>query len=324
MNPTEKQEMQMEVTEQIDKSAIAELPPDVENPQVEDSEENLKEEPQGFSGDNDADPEREAIRDARREERRLKKNIHREKAKESNHLISALRKQNEMLAERLARVEQKTTGAEFARIDKQLDDVMTQVEYSKMKMKEAADRSDGSSLAEATDLYYESRRKLESLQVLKENASRQVSQQKNQLSVPNPSVQKHAADWLEENPWYDPAGQDEASEIAQIIDKRLTKDGWDPSTQDYWEELDDRLQKYLPQNAKASYNVSNNPRKPKSFMTSSGREAQVTSKPNQFVLSAERVSALKEAGVWDNADLRAKMVRKYAEYDRQSKQKGAK
>jgi len=322
MNATEKQEIQLEVEEQADKSALVELPPDFENPQSEEPSEELEDDSRGEVEIERSPEDREKIREARREERKLKKELHREKARESNHLISALRKQNEALAERLAKVEQKTTGAEFARIDKQIDDVATQVEYAKMKMREAADRSDGATLAEAQEMWYESKRRLESLQVMKDSATKQANQPKNQIKVPDAEVQKLAASWLEGNSWYDPAGQDEASEIAQIIDKRLTAEGWDPSNPDYWDELDDRLQKYLPQTAKTSYNVQNNQRKPRSVMTSSGRETQVTTKANQFVLSADRVAALKESGDWEDPTRRAKMIRNYAEFDRNQKQRG--
>ena len=40
---------------------------------------------------------------------------------------------------------------------------------------------------------------------------------------------------------------------------------------------------------------------------------------NQFVLSPDRVRAIKEAGRWDNITERNKMIRKYAEYDRMNR-----
>ena len=115
MNPTDKAEMQVE--ELKEGGAIAILPEGEENPQLEDDE---NDEVSSQNDDNSEvsyrnDEDREAIRAARREERKLKKQIHREKARESNHLIDALKKQNTALAERIARIEHKTSGAELAR-----------------------------------------------------------------------------------------------------------------------------------------------------------------------------------------------------------------
>ena len=54
-------------------------------------------------------------------------------------------------------------------------------------------------------------------------------------------------------------------------------------------------------------------------MTSSGRETVGSVRGNEFRLSPDRVAAMKEAGLWDNADLRKKAIQKYAEWDRQNK-----
>ena len=40
---------------------------------------------------------------------------------------------------------------------------------------------------------------------------------------------------------------------------------------------------------------------------------------NTFTLSRERVQALKDAGMWDNPDKRAKAIRNYAEFDRKNR-----
>jgi hypothetical protein len=128
---------------------------------------------------------------------------------------------------------------------------------------------------------------------------------------------------MEENPWYDPSGKNEESQIAQVIDKRLTNEGFDPTSQDYWDELTDRLQKYIPTAQKQVYNdTSTRNARPKSVMTSSGRETTATTKSNEFRLSPARVSAMKEAGLWDNAELRQNAIRKYAEWDRSNKTRG--
>lgn len=334
MNQTQKMELQ--VSEEQDGSAVVQLPDNETSPQADDldarsqnddDDDDAQDESSSTQNDTqsaDNDPEREAIRAARREERRLKKQLHKEKARESNHLISALKKQNSELAERIAQLEKRTSGAELARVDKAIDDAGVQVEFAKMKMKEAVSQQDGDALVQAQELLYESQRKLESLNTLKENATRQMSQQhKPNIQLPDPMVQKMAADWMRRNSWYDPQGKDLDSEIAQKIDRKLTEEGYDPTSEDYWEELDDRLQKYLPHRSSAGYNDRNrNQRPPRSVVTSSGRESMGSTKPNEFRLTPDRVAAIKEAGMWDNIEQRNKMIRKFADWDRQNKTRG--
>ena len=320
MNPTEKMEMQ--VAEEQDGSAVAQLPEeDLPVEELSDGGE-VERKLNNDSEDDDKDPDREAIRAARREERRLKKGIHREKAKESNHLINALKKQNQQMAEQLARLETRTSGAELARVDKAIDDTAVQVEYAKMKMREAVTQQDGDAVVRAQELMYESQRKLESLKSIKDQATRQMSQpQKQAVTVPDVRVQKNAADWMERNPWYDPQGKDLDSEIAQRLDKQLTGEGYDPSSEDYWDELDDRVSKYLPHRIESTANKKKEKQKVKSIQTSSGRESSSSGggSNNGFRISPERVAVMKEAGVWDNPEARAKAIKNYVKWDRENK-----
>jgi hypothetical protein len=326
MNPTQKMEMQ--VDEELDGSAVVQLADEDKSLLPEFNEEDSQGKPESEyraddnDGDEDVANERESLREARREERRLKKQIHREKVKESTHLITALKKRNDELAERLAIIEKKTSGAELARVDKAIEDAGVQVEYAKMKMQEAVNSADGVALTRAQEMWFEAKRKMESLESVKSQATKQLSQPRQNISVPDPMVQKLASDWMERNTWYDPHGRNEESEFAMIIDKKLTAEGYDPSSQDYWDELDDRLEKFIPQKANRGYNDSNRKERPRSVVTSSGRESTASTRGNEFRLSPDRVAAMKEAGMWDNPELKQKAIRKYAEWDRTNKQRG--
>ena len=58
------------------------------------------------------------------------------------------------------------------------------------------------------------------------------------------------------------------------------------------------------------------------MVTSSGRDSIATTKSNEFRVSPQRVTAMKEAGVWDNHELRQKAIANYAKWDRENKQRG--
>lgn len=325
----------LDVKEELDGSAVVSLPEDLasapeekpedkapKNAESNDDDDEDDDDEDGIrstssDSDGDTEDERESIRAARREERKLKKQIHREKARESNHLINTLRKQNQDMAERLAVLEKRTSGAEHARLQKAIEDANVRMIYAKNKIAEATNMGDGAALAEAQDSWYEARKSIEELQSIRKKMSQASSAPKQNAKAPDPMLQRHAAEWMSRNRWYDVQGRDPDSRVALTIDNALAEEGWDATAPDYWEELDNRLQKYLPHR----YTQTNDEKpslrnRPRNVITSSGKESVATSKANQFVLSPDRVRAIKEAGKWDNQEERNKMIRKYAEYDR--------
>jgi hypothetical protein len=311
MTPNEKLELQ--VAEEEDGSATVMLPEGEENPQDDDVNESSSE-------NNETDEEREQIRAARREERRLKKQIHREKTRESSSLINTLRKQNEALAERLALVERKTSGAELARVDKAIEDAGVEVEYAKMKLTEAVNQSDGSAAIQAQEMLYDAKRRQEALANVKKQATQQTN--RSAPNAPDPRVTKYASEWMEDNPWYDPNGKNVESKIALAIDNALTEEGYDPSSMEYWEELQERVDKHIPNTQNRVYNDSNRRTRPRSVVTSSGRESHGSARPNEYILSPEKVTAMKEAGKWDNLQERKKMIDYYRKHEQQNKVRG--
>ena len=324
MNSTEKLDLQ--VSESNDGSAmVSVVEPGFPNLPSDDRDSNNQESSEvsgnfdnGADNIPDIDPEREAIRVARREERQLKKQIHKAKASESNHLITALKRQNEQMADRLAVLEKRTAGSDLARIDKAIEDGHLKLQYAKLKIKEATEMANGAALADAQEQWYESRRQVEALEALKKKVVSEP-QHKNVPQAPDPMLKRHAGDWMARNDWFDPEGGDTDSQVATKIDESLVKEGWDPKSSEYWEELDNRLSKYLPHRYNTEQDDRSSNRRPRSVVTSSGRESRATTKSNEFYLSPDRVRAIKDAGRWDNLTERNKMIRRYAEYDRMNR-----
>jgi len=267
-------------------------------------------------GDGDeTEEERERIREARREERRLKKALQKERDASAKHKISALERRNEELAKRLAAVENTAASYQFAQIDKALEDEGTRVEYAKMKMMEAARNGDAAAQVEYLEHLTDSKQKLQQLQHYKKQQLEAAKAPKQ--NVPNVAaaeVQRNASTWLKKNSWYDPQARDTDSRIAKVIDSELAADGWDPADPEYWDELDSRLSTRLPHRYAAKGGAKRaNP-------TASSRTAAAQgTKPGQITLSRERVSAIKDAGAWDDVNKRNKMIRAYAAYDRANK-----
>jgi hypothetical protein len=267
--------------------------------------------------DDDHEDDTEAIRQAKRDRRRAKKQFQRQQQKEKDLKFNQLLRQNQDLLQRLQSVEQRTHGAELGRIDKAIEDQEVRINYAKMKIAEATKNQDGDAMTEAQDLLYEARRAHEALNNLKKQAA--ASSPRAASAGPDKGMQRLAAAWMERRPWYDPNEGDEDSAIALAVDRRMAKEGWDPKTPEYWEELDSRLQKRLPHHYTEDEDGNSHRRtegarqsRPRSVVTGSGRESSSSSgKKNRFILSAEHVKAIKDAGMWDDTQSRERMIRRY-------------
>jgi hypothetical protein len=326
-------EKDVPIKEQEDGSFLAR----VEAPEGFDDEEELKEGGKVEASDEDSDEEdhqddqdndqqddedeeeRAKIREARREERRLKKELVKQREVSSKHKISALEKRNEELARRLAAVENTAASYQFAQIDKALEDEATRVEYAKMKMLHAAQANNPAEQMEYLEQLTEAKQRLQQVQAYKKQQLEQAKAPKQ--NVPNEmtaEVQRNAERWLKKNSWFDTQARDTDSRIAKVIDQELAADGWDPSDSEYWDELDNRLQSRLPHRYTAR-GTSNNKRSAAGPTASSRVANSSNAKPNTITLSRERVSAIKDAGAWDDVAKRNKMIRAYADYDRNNK-----
>jgi hypothetical protein len=304
----EKEEV-LHIEEDKDGTATVELPEGILPP--EDAGESRQAQSDD-SGDEDHPDDSEAVRAARRARRRSKKDLIRKTNEEKDVRLQAIQRENEDLRNRLSRVEQKTQAYDVGRIDKAIEDQQVRMEYARMKLSEATGSGDGENAVKAQELLYEAREQLGQLNRLKKEAGRPAP-----AAAPSidPGVQRHASTWIERNSWYKPDLSDTDSKIAKQIDEALVKEGWNPGTGDYWDELDNRLQKYLPHHYNgASDKRDTDRRTPRNTVGSSGREASAAygGTNRTFTLTAEQVRAMKDAGMWDNPEKRAKMVKRYA------------
>jgi hypothetical protein len=298
----------LDVVEEKDGSATVDLP---DNLAIRDDDDDADSGKQATADADDVDhpDDTEAVRDARRNRRRAKKEYIKRTNEEKDQRLTLLQRQNQELMERLSVVERKTHGADLARFDKAIEDEQLRLRYASAKLREATDNADGAALAEAQELWYETKRKLEAMQ----NFKARSAERQNEGGAVNPRLQRLANNWMERNDWYDPSGADEDSQIAKVIDNRLVQEGFNPETEEYWQELDKRLQKRLPNRYTLSSDEPTRRSPPRSVVTGSGRESSIRGGGNTFVLEPEQVRAMKDAGMWDNLEKRNRMIKRYAQ-----------
>lgn len=308
------------IVESQDGSATVDLPENMLDLAGEDAVQSQNE--GGKVEDNDADhpDDDDDLRAAKRNRRRAKKDLIRKTNQEKDVRLQQLQRENEEFKRRLSQLERNTKAEQVTRIEKGIEDAQVRLEYAKMKLAEATQNNDGQAMVEAQTLWQAAQDEVRNLSSLKDRADQELRREPQQANMPNPKVQRLAADWMRRNPWYDPAVHDSDSRVAKKIDELMSAQGLDPSTQEYWDEFDSRLQKELPHR----YNESDDDdirevRRPRNVVGSSGREASAAYggvNRNQFVLSPERVKAMKEVGAWDNPDRKARMIKQFIAYDR--------
>ena len=306
------------VKEESDGSAVIDLPADLameEEPQQAEpteDEDNAAAEAEMADG-GDVDPEQEAMRAARRAKRKARKEYHKQVSAEKDVRLQNLQRQNQELMERLANLERKQTGSELARIDRAIEEQKQRIAFAKSKMNEAARQGDGELITAAEEMLYEARKQAEALEQFKRRSTQEAQQP--QAHVPDPIVAELAVSWAQAHSnWYNPQNPNRDTQIALQVDHALGQEGWDPSTDDYWDELDRRLSKLIPHRYTDNTNERPQKSRPRSVVTGGGRESvsSVGGSKNTFTLSPEQVRAMKEAGMWDNPEKRARMIKRYA------------
>jgi hypothetical protein len=307
------------VLEEQDGSATVDLPETM----LDGVEEDQKAEG-GRVSDEDTDhpDDDDELRAAKRNRRRAKKDLIRKTNQEKDVRLTQLQRENEQFKQRLSQLERNTKSEHLVRIDKHMEDAQVRLEYAKMKLSEATQNGDGQAMVEAQTMWQAAQEEARNLNILRQRADQELQQPQHQVNVPDPEVQRLAAQWMRKNNWYNPEASDTDSRIAKKIDEVMSTQGWNPTDPDYWDELDSRLQKELPHR----YNGSNDDdsrsvRRPRNVVGSAGREASAAyggSNRSQFVLSPDRVKAMKEVGAWDNPERKARMVKQFIEFDRQN------
>ena len=272
--------------------------------------------------DDPDEKEREAIRERRRVEKLERKQRRDEAIKRDKLELDFLRKQNDQLERRLAGVEQRTHQADLSQIDAAIAEAVNQAEMAERVIAKAVEAGNGEDVTKAMRYRDEAMQRAQQLQFQKQ----QTAQQRPATPALDDRTMRYAQDFISENPWYDAQGRDEDSAIVIAIDQALAKDGYNPSSEEYWDELRKRAARRLPERFGKAGKQSSRDTEPREERTprggpavGSGREHAPASTRKEIYISPERKQALIEAGVWDDPVLRMKYVKRYAEYDRMNK-----
>lgn len=291
-----------------------------------------KEEPQGSDPQDDApikseddehhddeqaaEGESEEDAEERRERNRQRRAENKQRRKDYvDSLKREIAARDEILQDqqsRLDALERRTQSADTAMVETELKKALDAYNFFKSQHADAVTNANGQLAAESNEKMIAAMQRAQQLDSIRRAAQR--PQQPRQQPL-DPRLKMQAETWLERNNWYDPSGSDADSQIALTVDRQMHQSGWDPTTPQYWEELDSRLKRYLPHRYNSGYNKSQGNRA-KAPVAGSGRE---TANPSSggYRLSADRVQALKDAGMWDDPKQRADAIKRFQKFDKE-------
>jgi hypothetical protein len=306
----------------------------VDNPEVEgeepsqqaaqesddsDSDDDYQEDARLSEEDSEDDEEKGSKRQLTPEEKRAqrqnRKFRRRAAIEHKERELAFLRAENEEFKRRLLSVEKQTTQFSLSAVDQKLNEALNEAQLAERIMAKAIEQGQGEDVTKALQIRDNALERARQLKSVKEEAEKPRQPAKPQK---DPRVAAYAQEWVKSNDWYDPSGKDEDSAIVKVIDQRLAAEGFNPATEDYWVELDNRVAKRLPHR----YGEDTPMEKAKPAMKRGGppvggkREYAAPSTRKEVYISPERKQALVDAGVWDNPELRQRYIKRYAEYDR--------
>jgi hypothetical protein len=271
----------------------------------------------------DADEDDESLIDEatreKRERRRLERHSKRQHAREKEERMrQRIEQQDRMLreqTERLAALERKDVSHDLSQLDQRIIQAANRSRQAEQALQKAIATGDGELHTQAMKVWYESSREAESLSNYKENLVK-AAQQPAPIKA-DPLVKSLAEKWASTNNWYDPGNRDADSKVAYAISEAIAQEGLSPNDSSYWSELDARLKRYLPHRYEQTERQAK--QKPRTPVAGSGRDSRSPSGREEFVLSRDRVEAIKQAGAWDDLAARKQMINAYREYDKKNR-----
>lgn len=272
------------------------------------------------------DEEREAIRAARREEKKTKRQRARERQASKDRELEMLKRKVAELEQHKDKTDNIQHGAQLAQLEAEIQRV-TQVQAQlKDVIANAATKGDGARVAEATNRLIHANDRSKELHAYKA----QAEQVRTTPKAMDPAMAQHVQSFLGRHKWYQGvASSDVDSMVLNTLDNSVKAAGFDPTSKEYWDELESRIERTLPHRAvkkpptagRSSYNSDSGAPAAPGRSPVAGASGSGPSNGGRVAvgsISAERVKAIKEAGAWDNPEKRKRMIESYRKFDREN------
>lgn len=245
-------------------------------------------------------------RDRRRKRREIQK-----RARDAAQLeLQQLRETVANLTQRIAATETHAANTNAQSLEQRLAAAIHEVQQAEHVIAKATEAGNGDDVVAAMRMRDQAISTAQQLQAYKQQYEQA---RRPQAPAADPQVVSYAKQWMDANPWYDPKGGDRDSAVTKAIDTELTREGLNPRTRQYWEELTTRVADALGDDAPAA----SKPRR-RGPPTGSTREHAPASTKKEIYVTPERKQAMIDAGVWDDPMQRQRYLKAYQAYDNSS------
>lgn len=257
-----------------------------------------------------------------RDRRRKRREIQKRARDAAQRELEQLRNTVAVLSQRVAATESHAVATNVQTLEQRLAQAQAEVQQAERIIAAATEAGNGNDVVAAMRIRDEAIANARELA----NAKTQFTRSAQQASQPqvDPNVVNYARQWMEANPWYDANATDRDSALTKAIDNELAREGYNPASRDYWEELTARVADALGETDRetdsgtsAASTAAAKPRR-KAPPTGNTREHAPTSTKREIYVTPERKQAMIEAGVWDDPVRRQTMLRAYQAYDNSS------
>lgn len=294
--------------------------PDEETPDEETPDEDER------VGHADEEEDARGKRESRKARRERQK-----RARQRNEVeLNFLRQRNAALEKRVNEISKRQDTNEVSTLDQRIAGLQSQLKVADQVLAKAIESGNGEDVVEATNIRDKIRDNMGRLAIYKQEMARRTETPDTESVDPN--LVFYAQQFIAGHSWYDPNGSDKDSRAVTAIDNRLVQEGYDPRTKEYWDELESRVQGRLPHRfANGSDEEDEDeeeetppPRRETPARRGNGPRFSVGGRErplrkNEVYVSPERKAALIEAGAWDDPVLRQKYLKRYAQWDRENR-----
>lgn len=278
----------------------------------------------------EAGDKREKRRQERREARQRRKVAIRQAKEREQAMLSRLEAQDREIAQ----LKQRGNSVDAYNLQQQMRDAATKFRIAERRIEEAIAKQDGAAARQAIsdrDDLANHLRDLKRVADTMTGARQQTRQapaqngQDQQSSKPHPEMRRQYNGWRERNTWFDPELGDRDSKMAYVLDQDLEEEGYDPKTPEYWKELDSRIKQYLPHLAgngvdrtvqRGNGNGDGKQIRRGPPVANSSSTVQNSPARKGVFVSKARVDAMKESGIWNDPERRAKQIKAYQKWDK--------
>ena len=272
--------------------------PKVEFEVEEEKKEEVKEEPkQKIKEELKEEPKKEEPKelegiDTKGAQKRIRQLVKQRKEKEEE--VAKLIKQNEQLAIRVKKQEEDFYKLGKLNLNANEKQIKDKLDLARTAYATAHEEGDSAKILKAQEALNEAQVDLKNLEVTKNNFKepevQQQPVQQQQVQQPQPQPDPKAEEWAAQNEWF---GQDRIMTASALaIDTELKEEGYDPTSSEFYEEINNRLQETFPHKFKINKEETKEVRKQETSETAqvvAGGTRSTPSSKNKVKLTKEDV-----------------------------------